>query len=63
MENSINGYIDINYSKNSGVKKDSYNIDLKDGNWTKEYAESKVYNFLKNDNNSHFYIDKHIHNP
>lgn len=43
-----NGYIDIKQSQNMGIKNDNYNIDLKDGNWTKNYIESRIYNFLKN---------------
>lgn len=42
-----NGYIDIKQSQNIGLKHDNYNIDLKDGNWDKNYVESRIYNFLK----------------
>lgn len=42
------GYIDIKQSQNMGLKKDNYNIDLKDGNWSKDFVESRIYNFLKN---------------
>lgn len=42
------GYIDITYSDKIGFKTPTCNIDLKDGQWTKNYAENEIYNFLKN---------------
>ena len=47
------GYIDIEKSQDIGLKNGNYNIDLKDGNWNKNfvedkiYVENKIYNFLK----------------
>lgn len=41
------GYIDIKSSQNIGLKNNNYSIDLKDGNWEKNYVESKIYDFLK----------------
>lgn len=41
------GYIDIKSSQNIGLKKDNYSIDLKEGNWSKNYVESRIYDFLK----------------
>lgn len=48
------GYIDIENSQDIGWKKGNYNINLKDGNWTKNlvedkiYVGTKIYDFLKN---------------
>lgn len=41
------GYIAIKSSQTLGLKNDNYSIDLKDGNWTKSYVESSIYNFFK----------------
>ena len=48
-----NGYINIERSQNIGLKNDNYYIDLKDGNFIKDYTEdkiyveNKIYNFFK----------------
>ncbi len=41
------GYINIEKSKDIGLNNGNYDIDLKDGNWDKNYVEKKIYDFLK----------------
>ena len=40
------GYIDIQSSKKRGFN-NNFDIDLKDGNWSKSYVETIIYDFLK----------------
>lgn len=40
------GYVEIEQSQKLGLKKNNYNINLKNENWEKSHVENIIYNFL-----------------